>query len=144
MGVSLTTSDVFTENKINVNESLVELTSVDVGEGVLSFNFDTNQNETTLVTEKDVRVAEESEVWYILSGQLKCSLTVFHKVPINVDGEWSEVGVNEIPEGASIQTIDGLRGCIAEKQDDHTSGTEVVTLKTESGYYYTNNILVCD
>ena len=51
MGVSLTTSDMFTENKINVNESLVELTSVDVGEGVLSFNFDTNQNEKSSWTQ---------------------------------------------------------------------------------------------
>ena len=142
--VSLTTSNMFVENKINVNKDLVELESVDVGEGILSFNFDANENETTLVTEKDVRVAEESEVWYIRAGELKVSLTVFHKVPINIDGEWSEVSVNEIQEGASIQTIEGLRGCIAELQDDHTSGTEVVTLKTESGYYFTNNILVCD
>tara|TARA_B100000131_G_scaffold294383_1_gene310444 strand:- start:3818 stop:4249 length:432 start_codon:yes stop_codon:yes gene_type:complete len=141
---SLTTSNMFVENKINVNKDLVELESVDVGEGILSFNFDTNEHETTLVTEKDVRVAEESEVWYIRAGEQKCSLTVFHKVPINVDGKWSEVSVNEIPEGASIQTIEGLRGCVAELQDDHTSGTEVVTLKTESGYYFTNNILVCD
>ena len=98
--VSLTTSNMFVENKINVNKDLVELESVDVGEGILSFNFDANENETTLVTEKDVRVAEESEVWYIRAGELKVSLTVFHKVPINIDGEWSEVSVNEIPEGA--------------------------------------------
>ena len=144
MGVSLTTSNMFVENKINVNQDLLELESVDVGEGIQSWNFDTNQTETTIVTEKDVRVAEESEVWYIRAGEHKASLTVFHKVPINIDGEWSEVPVNEIPENASIQTFEGLRGCVAELQDDHTSGTEVVTLKTESGYYFTNNILVCD
>lgn len=135
---------MFVENKINVNQDLVELESVDVGEGIQSWNFDTNQPETTIVTEKEVRVAEESEVWYVRAGEFKVSLTVFHKVPINIDGEWSEVPVNEIPEGASIQTFEGLRGCVAELQDDHTSGTEVVTLKTESGYYFTNNILVCD
>ena len=32
--VSLTTSNMFVENKINVNKDLVELESVDVGEGI--------------------------------------------------------------------------------------------------------------
>ena len=57
--VSLTTSNMFVENKINVNKDLVELESVDVGEGILSFNFDANENETTLVTEKDVIIDKE-------------------------------------------------------------------------------------
>tara|TARA_R100000664_G_scaffold25064_1_gene34993 strand:- start:4362 stop:4805 length:444 start_codon:yes stop_codon:yes gene_type:complete len=147
MGLSLTTSNMFKENKINVNKTLVELESVDVGEGIQTWNWDTNETETTLVTEVNKYVAEESEVFYLRSGENVVSLTAFHKVPFFIDGEKQELPISEVDsdtEGLSVITITGINGCVVELQEDHTSGTDVVTIKTEAGYYFSNNILICD
>jgi len=147
MGSSLTTSNIFKENKINVNDTLVELESVDKGEEILSWNFDTNKIETTIVTDKQVSVSEDAEVFYLRCGSDVVSLTAFHKVPVFIDGgDKEEIAISELleKENVSVVTPDGIRGGIIQQADDNTGGTDVVTLKTEFGYYFSNNILICD
>ena len=147
MGLSLTTSNMFKENKINVNKTLVELDSVDVGEGILTWDFDTNKTETTNVTEVNKYVAEESEVFYLRSGENVVSLTAFHKVPFIIDGEKHELPISEVDietPGLSVVTTEGINGCAVQDTEEHTDNTDVVTIKTEAGYYFSNNILLCD
>ena len=147
MGASLTTSNIFKENKINVNQDLVELESVDKGEGILSWNFDTNKTETTIVTDKQVSVSEDAEVFYLRSGGNVVSLTAFHKIPFYIDGEKHELPISEVDAetpGLSVVTTTGINGAVIHQADDNTGGTDVVTLKTEFGYYFSNNILICD
>jgi hypothetical protein len=147
MGSSLTTSNMFKENKINVNKTLVELDSVDVGEGILTWDFDTNKTETTNVTEVNKYVAEESEVFYLRSGENVVSLTAFHKVPFYIDGEKQELPISEVDgeaPGLSVITTTGIGGCVVQNTGEHTNNTDVVTIKTEAGYYFSNNILICD
>ena len=123
MGLSLTTSNMFKENKINVNKTLVELDSVDVGEGILTWDFDTNDLETTLVTEVNKYVAEESEVFYLRGGENVVSLTAFHKVPFYIDGEKQELPISEVDgeaPGLSVITTTGINGCVVQNTGEHT------------------------
>lgn len=147
MGSSLTTSNMFKENKINVNDTLVELESVDKGEGILSWNFDTNETETAIVNDKQVSVSEDAEVFYLRCGSDVVSLTAFHKVPVFIDGgDKEEIVISELleKENVSVVTPNGIGGAVVQQADDNTSGTDVVTLKTDRGHYFSNNILICD
>ena len=149
MGSSFTTSNMFKENKINVNDTLVELESVDKGEGILSWNFDTNETETTIVTEKKIHVAEESEVFYLYCGENSISLTAYHIIPVYIDGgEKQEIAISELEdieyESIDLVSVNGIEAGSVRKASSLTDSTEVVTIKTEAGYYFSNNILICD